>query len=532
MNFFRVLLIGAILNCFSSNSSLFSQTGNYSRDQQYFFSDHFGSLDSNFSSVRNTSTTFLLDSTHSALTKNLKIKGATSWYSSRIFNDHLFQYTTKQFDLAFDTYANLALGKNTVNNNNTWSNKRGILFNGTFGKRIKIHSFINEGSYKPDDFISNFINSNRVAPGEGSVRFINDYYDNMISFGGIDIKLNPFMNVSLGHGKNFIGEGYRSLFLSDASGNNPYARLDLNIGQIAKYTAIVGEYIHLDPTDSPEGDGLKQKKYGSFHHVETKLWNRLFIGFFEGVIWAGDSLNRSNFDINYLNPFVVMRPIEFGLGSPDNMMLGSQIKYIPTSFITLYGQFLLTELKVSEFFGGNNWFGNKYGYQIGSKFHNFSFAKNLYAQIEYNVVRPFTYNHRDGITGISHMGQSLGHASGSNLKELVFIANYRYKRWSTNFKSVYKLSGLEKSDSTSVGSDVLRSYNLRESNYGNVIGQGIPYQQFHNSFTIAYLLNSTSLTFVEAGLINRHQIIDNTAINSNNIYVGIRTGISNFYHDF
>ena len=227
-----------------------------------------------------------------------------------------------------------------------------------------------------------------------------------------------------------------------------------------------------------------------------------------------------------------MRLVELGLGSPDNMHLGTHFKYVPTKSATFYGQFLLTEFFAEEFFGGNNWFGNKYAFQLGSKFHNFRFAKNLFIQLEYNHVRPFTYNHRHAITNFSHAGQGLAHPSGSNLQELATIVNYRYKKWNFNIKSVIRKSGLENTDSTSIGTDVLRSYELRESEYGNVIGQGITYQQFHTVLKTSYLINPSNMMFLEAGVVNRFQIINGTDIQSNYIFIGLRTGISNFYYDF
>ena len=39
------------------------------------------------------------------------------------------------------------------------------------------------------------------------------------------------------------------------------------------------------------------------------------------------------FDINYLNPIAMLRPIEFSLNSPDNVLIGLNSKYILKNLI-------------------------------------------------------------------------------------------------------------------------------------------------------------------------------------------------------
>ena len=42
------------------------------------------------------------------------------------------------------------------------------------------------------------------------------------SSGYINYNINSFFDIQLGHGKNFIGDGYRTMFISDNSFNYPY----------------------------------------------------------------------------------------------------------------------------------------------------------------------------------------------------------------------------------------------------------------------------------------------------------------------
>ena len=506
-----------------------SQERIINRNIQYFFSDYFGKLDTAFTSTKNSSTCFFLDSGMSMLIDEQKLPKYKSWVGSRLFNDSWFKMSGKNYELSLDPYFDLSLGHETTIGQQIWSNKRGFYFNGRFGSKIKVHSYLQEGPIKPEPFINDYILNNGTRPGEGPAKFEGpEVIGKYLSFGGIEYKASKFVDLTFAHGKNFLGDGYRSLVLSDIGANYLFGRIDFHLGKKVNYTAIVAEFVDEVPT----GARVRRKKYGSYHYLDVALSKNFHLSVYEAVIWGGDSASRNTLEFNYLNPFAVMRPLEFDLGSPDNVLIGTGFKYTPTKSVTLYSQLLLTEFKYSEFFGGNDWWANKYALQGGAKFHNFKFAKNLFFQLEYNHIRPFTYNHWSSLTSFSNARQPLAHPGGSNLQEAILIANYRFKRWNMNFKSIYKKSGLENSDSTSVGSDVLRSYYDRESEYGNVIGQGIPYQQFHNTLSISYLINPSNMMFLEAGVVNRHQIIDGDALQQNYFFFGLKTTISNIYYDF
>lgn len=503
------------------------------RDLQYTYSDQFGQLDTGFTSERSAAPVFSLDSLFADENKEIKVNDLTKWYWEKLFNDNLITLKGKNYAVTVDPYFDMRMGKETAVNKVIWNNKRGIMLNSRFGKKVKIHTYFTQNLMNVDPYIRQWSERTRILPGEGEAKIGPVEMTNFYTAGALDYQLNEFIDFTFGHGKNFLGDGYRSLLLSDAASAYPFARFNLHFGKRVNYTAIVAEFLDNTENSVPVGFTLRRKKYTSFHYLDIKVHRKLFVGFYEAVIWGGDSLSRSTFEVNYLNPFVVMRPLEFGLGSPDNVQLGTNVKYLPFKGATLYGQFLLTEFYGQEFFGGRDWFGNKYGFQLGGKFHNFPFAKNLFLQLEYNQIRPFTYNHRSSVTSFAHNGQPLAHPSGGNLKEGIAILNYRVKRWSVNWRSVYRISGLENTDSTSIGTDVQRSYYLRESEFGNVIGQGKAYRQWYNQFTLSYLLNPSNRMALEAGVVNRHE--STAGIGSkqyNYIFFGIRTGFLNTYHDF
>ena len=503
------------------------------RDALLFYSDYYGKLDSSFTSEKNSAPLFSLDSANLDLAATVKVQGLSKWYWERLLNKSWYVLNKKDYSVTIDPYYHYSIGKETVVGASTWTNKRGFFINAKFGSKIRIHSYLVDHLSAPDPYIANWINSTKIMPGESEVKFAaTNQFTNMFSAGGISYEMNKFMDLTFAHGKIFLGDGYRSVLLSDAASAYPYARINLHFGKNVNYSTIVAEFVENKTNLPGSGNVLRQKKYTSFHYLDIKLHKKLYFALSETVIWGGDSSSRNTLEVNYLNPFIVMRPTEYSLGSMDKMQIGTNIKYLPFKFSTLYGQFLLTEYYEKELFGGKDWWGNKYAFQVGAKFHNFSFIKNLFLQLEYNQIRPFTYAHRNTITSFSHMGQPLAHPAGGNLKESLVILNYRFNRWNFNWKSIYRISGLENTDSTSIGTDVQRSYDLRESEYGNVIGQGISYSQWYNSLTVSYLINPANMMFFEGGVTNRQEKIGGVPVQNNYIFLGIKTGFLNTYHDF
>lgn len=502
------------------------------KDLLFFHSDYFGALDSTFTSTKDITPINSLDSNYQNLVNDLKFSNSSRWYWQRIFNKSWVTMKKPDWSFSIDPYYNYTVGTETTNGNSPWYHKRGIFLNAQIGQKINVYSYFYEYLADPDSYVKSFADKTYIMPGEGETKIQPDYYGNYCSAGGINYKISQYLDLSVAHGKVFLGEGYRSILLSDAAAAYPYAKLNLHFGNKISYSAYMAEFLEKLPSDPISGNTLRRKKYAAIHYLDIRLHKKLFWAVSETVLWAGDSSSRNNLDLTYLNPFVMMRPNEYNLGSMDKMQLGTNLKYLPFKFSTLYAQFLLTEYYAKELFGGNNWWGNKYAFQVGGKFHNFPFIKNLYLQLEYNQIRPFTYAHRNTITSYSHLGQPLAHPSGSNLKESILILNYSHKRWNFNYRSIYRISGLEISDSTSIGTDVQRSYDTREWEYNNLIGQGIPYHQWYNSFTVSYLINPSNRMLFEAGVINRKENIANSSNQFNLVFFGVRTGILNNYHDF
>ena len=61
-----------------------------------------------------------------------------------------------------------------------------------------------------------------------------------MSSGYVIYRPNNMFTLQFGHGKHFIGNGYRSLLLSDNSFNYPFLRIQTTFGKI-QYTNLYAE---------------------------------------------------------------------------------------------------------------------------------------------------------------------------------------------------------------------------------------------------------------------------------------------------
>jgi hypothetical protein len=257
----------------------------------------------------------------------------------------------------------------------------------------------------------------------------------------------------------------------------------------------------------------------------------LYFGFFEAVIWKSDSLGTRNFEFDYLNPVIFLRPVEASLDSPDNMMLGSNLRYKISDHTSVYGQLLLDEFKLNEIKAGTGWWGNKQAFQIGLKSFSVAGIKNLDLQGELNFVRPYTYQHRSTLQNYAHYNQALADPQGANFIEGVFLADYRIKRWHAAAKIIAAKIGMDMNGEND-GNNIFENYFTYRSEYGNYILQGRKTDFLYYELKAGYLVNPLYNFSVEIGIASRE--LKNTISDEKSMQFtfGIRTSLMNKYYDF
>jgi len=161
------------------------------------------------------------------------------------------------------------------------------------------------------------------------------------------------------------------------------------------------------------------------------------------------------------------------LGSPDNVLLGFNARMDLWRHVSFYGQFMLDDISISTILDGNSdWWGNKYGHQLGIKYVNLFSVDQLDLQVEWNRVRPFTYSHYDSLANFSHYNQALAHPLGANFNEWIVSLSYAIGPKLNLKSSLYFMNKGEDPDTISYGGNILRPNNARAGDYGHTVGQG------------------------------------------------------------
>lgn len=348
--------------------------------------------------------------------------------------------------------------------------------------------------------------------------------------GYVSYSPNSVFNLQLGKDKHFIGDGYRSLLLSDLSNNNPYFGINANIWKI-QYNVW---YSWMQDFSRYNGQQKSlQNKFGTFHYLSFNPFKQLSISFFENVIWQGTDTNRvRSFDVNYLNPIVFYRPQEYSVGSPDNAMMGLNISGKLFGCLKIYAQGVADEFYLKQIRARTGWWANKQGWQFGTKYINAFKVKGLTLQAEYNEVRPYTYTHGSVQQNYSHFNQPLAHPFGANFKEYLGFISYRANRWMFSLQGLMATIGTDTMGSN-LGQNIFLSYTTRPYDYGHKTTQGNKVQLMQSDIRFTYYLIPQLNLRAELGYIQRSIKDDfNYEMQSPYIYFGIKTSIHNFYRDF
>lgn len=457
------------------------------------------------------------------------------FYESEPF---LYQVNNEHFKLRVRPLLNVQVGKEKGNDNTIFQNTRGLEIRGVLDDKLYFFSNILENQAGFPTYLNERIKKYKTIPGNGLYKGYKDKilidmvgYDYLNAQGYLGYNLTNSVAIELGHDRHFIGDGIRSLFRSDYGHNYFYLKLNAQFWKL-NYQSILAEMSPISSQQNP-GEKLLPKKYTATHYLTYMPNKDLEFGLFETVVFS----RENHFEFQYLNPVILYRAAEQFLDSPDNILLGLSARWNVLSKFQLYGQLILDEFRSEQI--TKKWWANKFGTQIGLKYINAFGVNNFDLQYEYNRVRPYTYTHRDTLTGFprqsvasySHHNQPLAHPLGANFSEHIVEMNYRPmgKVWLKS-RLYYTLVGLDKNDGISYGNDILLVSSLRPGDYEVEMYQGektnILGADIKLSYELVHGLN------IEANYLYRRQKSENNS-NTLNYFGGgisynLTSGIRNY----
>jgi len=336
--------------------------------------------------------------------------------------DFLFTKVYSDFLIKVNPVFHFSMGSDFGDSDNIqYINSKGLSIRGLVSEKLGFHAFVTDNQVSVLNYVKGrYLHGTYAAvPNEGRFKLFSssvsdsfaegvDYYS---AKGYITYQPIERIRMQFGYDKNFIGNGIRSLFLSDFSANHLFLKVNTKVWKF-NYQNLFMQLI------APHQYGLDQllpTKYASMHHLSFNVTKWLNIGAFESVVFD----RENGFELHYLNPVMFYRAVEFQLGSPDNVLLGIDWKVNFLRHFSFYGQFMLDEFRFSDFISNNGWWGNKNGFQLGLKYIDVFNVSNLDWQLEYNQVRPYAYTHHTAAGNYTHFNQPLAHPLGANFREIL-----------------------------------------------------------------------------------------------------------------
>lgn len=400
----------------------------------------------------------------------------------------LYSVKTEDFDLHINPVLWLRGGVENGDEPRPYRNTRGVELRANIEQKVSIYSFVSENQARYPLYVRQRISDRRVVPGEAFWKGFGE--------GGVDfftarghVSFNPIksINLQVGHERFHIGNGLRSMFLSDYGPAFPYLKIQTKVWRFS-YTNIFAQMrgdIRATRTGA-SGSTNYPKKFFAFHHLSLNITDNFNIGLFEAVM-SGDTVSNG-IEADYFNPVIFYRAVEQYGGSYDNALVGIDAKWNLFKRIQLYGQFVLDEFLLEAYRQSNGWWGNKWSSQLGGKYINVFGIRNLDGQLEWNRARPFMYSHQSNYTSYTHYGQPLAHPLGANFDEQMARLTYQPLPRLVLEGTVMAASFGTDPEDENFGGNIFVPYTTRSQDLGNTIGQGLANRLVLGELNVSYML--------------------------------------------
>ncbi|HJU45955.1 MAG TPA: hypothetical protein VJ647_04180, partial [Chitinophagaceae bacterium] len=126
------------------------------------------------------------------------------------------QVNVKDFFLVVNPVVNMQLSKEQDNGENIFLNSKGLTGRGLIAGKVGFDFYVADNQERTPLFVKARVNEHRAVPGAGFYKsFKTTAYDYFDARGSVYFTASKYINLQFGYDKNFIGNGYRSLFLSD-----------------------------------------------------------------------------------------------------------------------------------------------------------------------------------------------------------------------------------------------------------------------------------------------------------------------------
>lgn len=447
-------------------------------------------------------------------------------YEEKIFRDHLFEHREGDVRLSVDPLFRFQFGMDKgdmtryIDTTTLFGNTRGFLVQGDIGK-VSFRTMFHETQTRVPHYLYTVVRATGTLPGHGRVKFENTTkLDVGWSQANVSYSPTAWLNLQVGHGRHFVGHGYRSVLLSDNAPGAPYLKFSIAPASMRwQYTSWHSKLQHgvWQPDRLPTG----QSSESLFHwmrsrsnHLALRL-GRAEVGLFETTIFQNiDAQGLRPFDPLELNPLIGVNTLVVGFGGDHKSMVGMDLKIGVADGVFVYGQF-----------GTDDPARERYAWQAGLRWFDLVLT-GLNVQLEHNVAQPFTYMADPEQLAYMHSGLPMAHPMGANFTESVIMVEKAFKeRLRVQAKAhlaTYAMDALERRPDGDPGEP------LMDPAPGTVLTQR---DLFMLDANVSYLFNPKTNLRVMAGVFRRDLPGTSDGQQSTYFHVGLGTDLFNRYHD-
>lgn len=432
--------------------------------------------------------------------------GRASLLTRKLFHESLIQVDSGAYYLFADPVFEFGVGKE-IGGRNTYINTRGFRAGGRLGKHVAFGADFYETQGIFNSALTQKFIKTWIAPGEGLARRYDSIgYDFAHSSGYISVMLLKKLNILLAQGRQFIGDGYRSLLISDASFTYPYLKFTWQNDYLlySWSNMLLQEYGFPVAVKVPPF----RRKSATIHTIGFNLKNRIQFTIVKMQLYNNpDSVGKYTLSFKQLNPLILPEQSS----SKNHSIWGFNLKFNPIPNIAVYNQWAI-----------DNPFSNSsrhYAVQVGTKVYGRLRNHTPYLNVEYNRVPAMTYASNNPILGWKHYTEPLAHPYGHNFEEGVFIGGWCYKRWQLSGQANVARQ-LENIQDLSPYSRAGLTY------YPN--GKKLSWYKAE----VAFYINPKTLMNISLGYNYRKEILTGAEKSMSYFYFVFRTQLFNKYLDF
>lgn len=441
-----------------------------------------------------------------------------------LFKKHLIEFKDSNYFITISPILDVQLGQDLKDSNTRklFQNTRGFFIEGDILKNVSFSSAFFENQARFSNYETNYYNSigelypnksggyitqNAVIPSFARTKpFKVDGFDYAMAVGNIQYKPNKSVVISAGNSAHFIGDGYRSLLLSDNTTPAPFVRGIFYISKKVQFHYMRMRLINpIRKPVSSSAEAYFESKGFSINYLTYTPSKKLSLSFFEGIIWAKDNATSSN----RVNPLFYC-PLPFYAESVTtekerNAILGLNISWVPSTSHRFYGQFVTGNIRVEQT-----------AFQLGYRGYKYFGLDMFMLQIEYNNVSKNMYQSPNSRLNYSGYNLPLAHIKGAGFQEFIVRSNYEWKKLYIDFKGIVYLLN----DYNPLALLPIDKVNPHQTG-------GVTQCQIELGFRINRKMNLNLFGTYQV----RNELL--TVNNMTNlVFVGLRTGIINRYTDF